>query len=81
LGETVGVDIGTSKPRVAVVEGGVPHVIAVEGEARTASSVVGFAPDGQVLVGEAAASLARSRAENVVSAAARLVARRFDSDR
>jgi molecular chaperone DnaK len=43
------------------------------------ASLVGFAPDGQVLVGEAAASLARSHPENVVSAAARLVARRFDS--
>jgi molecular chaperone DnaK len=52
--KAVGIDLGTTNSVVAVMEGGEPTVIAnAEGD-RTTPSVVAFAKDGEVLVGEVA---------------------------
>ncbi|WP_156722150.1 molecular chaperone DnaK [Streptomyces apocyni] len=50
----VGIDLGTTNSVVAVLEGGEPTVVANAEGARTTPSVVAFAKNGDVLVGEVA---------------------------
>ena len=54
MGKAVGIDLGTTNSVVAVLEGGDPIVIANAEGSRTTPSVVAFAKDGEVLVGEVA---------------------------
>ncbi|MDT3723748.1 Hsp70 family protein [Streptomyces sp. DSM 41972] len=54
MGCAVGTDLGTTNSVVAVLEGGEPTVIANAEGARTTPSVVAFAKNGEVLVGEVA---------------------------
>jgi molecular chaperone DnaK len=50
----VGIDLGTTNSVVAVLTGGEPEVIANAEGSRTTPSVVAFAKNGEVLVGEVA---------------------------
>ncbi|MGH8962968.1 MAG: molecular chaperone DnaK, partial [Jatrophihabitantaceae bacterium] len=50
----VGIDLGTTNSAVAVLSGGEPEVIANSEGSRTTPSVVAFAKNGEVLVGEVA---------------------------
>ena len=52
--KAVGIDLGTTNSVVAVLEGGDPVVIPNSEGSRTTPSVVAFAKDGEVLVGEVA---------------------------
>tara|TARA_B100001559_G_scaffold88059_2_gene73545 strand:- start:1676 stop:3490 length:1815 start_codon:yes stop_codon:yes gene_type:complete len=54
MAKAVGIDLGTTNSVVAVLEGGEPTVIANAEGSRTSPSVVAFAKDGEVLVGEVA---------------------------
>ena len=54
MAKAVGIDLGTTNSVVAVLEGGEPTVIANAEGGRTTPSVVAFAKDGEVLVGEVA---------------------------
>ena len=54
MGKAVGIDLGTTNSVVSVLEGGDPVVIANAEGSRTTPSVVAFAKDGEVLVGEVA---------------------------
>jgi molecular chaperone DnaK len=54
MGRVVGIDLGTTNSVVSVLEGGDPTVIANAEGARTTPSVVAFAKNGEVLVGEVA---------------------------
>ncbi|MET8975334.1 molecular chaperone DnaK [Streptomyces sp. NPDC004539] len=54
MGRPVGIDLGTTNSVVAVLEGGEPTVVANAEGARTTPSVVAFAKNGEVLVGEVA---------------------------
>jgi molecular chaperone DnaK len=54
MAKAVGIDLGTTNSVVAVLEGGEPTVIPNAEGARTTPSVVAFARDGEVLVGEVA---------------------------
>jgi len=54
MAKAVGIDLGTTNSVVAVLEGGDPVVIANAEGSRTTPSVVAFAKDGEVLVGEVA---------------------------
>ena len=54
MGRAVGIDLGTTNSVVAVLEGGEPTVIANAEGGRTTPSVVAFAKNGDVLVGEVA---------------------------
>ncbi|MFE0106308.1 molecular chaperone DnaK [Streptomyces sp. NPDC059009] len=54
MARAVGIDLGTTNSVVAVLEGGEPTVIANAEGARTTPSVIAFAKNGDVLVGEVA---------------------------
>jgi molecular chaperone DnaK len=54
MGRAVGIDLGTTNSVVTVLEGGEPNVIANAEGSRTTPSVVAFAKNGEVLVGEVA---------------------------
>ncbi|MBA3303283.1 MAG: molecular chaperone DnaK, partial [Acidimicrobiia bacterium] len=54
MAKAVGIDLGTTNSVVSVLEAGEPAVIANAEGGRTTPSVVGFAKNGEVLVGEVA---------------------------
>ncbi len=54
MAKAVGIDLGTTNSCVSVLEGGEPTVIANAEGARTTPSIVAFAKNGEVLVGEVA---------------------------
>ncbi|SDI78547.1 molecular chaperone DnaK [Frankineae bacterium MT45] len=54
MAKAVGIDLGTTNSAVAVLTGGEPEVIANAEGSRTTPSVVAFAKNGEVLVGEVA---------------------------
>src|SRR5262245_64360858 len=54
MARPVGIDLGTTNSVVAVLEGGEPTVIANAEGSRTTPSLVAFAKNGEVLVGEVA---------------------------
>ncbi len=78
MGKIIGIDLGTTNSCVAVMEGDAPKIIEnAEGD-RTTPSVVAFADDGEVLVGQPAKRQAVTNPENTLYAVKRLIGRRFD---
>jgi molecular chaperone DnaK len=77
-GKVIGIDLGTTNSVVAVMEGGQPIVIVNQEGARTTPSVVGFAKDGDRLVGQVAKRQAVTNPENTVFSIKRFMGRRFD---
>ncbi|HIU83716.1 MAG TPA: molecular chaperone DnaK [Candidatus Faecicola pullistercoris] len=67
MAKIIGIDLGTTNSCVAVMEGGEATVIANAEGARTTPSVVGFAKDGERLVGEIAKRQAVANPERTVS--------------
>ncbi len=66
MARAVGIDLGTTNSVVAVLEGGDPTVIANAEGARTTPSVVAFAKNGEVLVGEVAKRQAVTNVERTI---------------
>src|SRR5690625_6741049 len=54
MARAVGIDLGTTNSVVSILEGGDPSVIANAEGSRTTPSVVAFAKNGEILVGEVA---------------------------
>jgi molecular chaperone DnaK len=77
MAKVIGIDLGTSNSCVAVVEAGEPKVITNSEGTRTTPSVVGFAKDGQRLVGQAAKRQAITNPENTIFSAKRLIGRKY----
>ena len=67
MSKIIGIDLGTTNSCVAVIEGGEPVVIANAEGARTTPSVVGFAKNGDRLVGQVAKRQAITNPENTIS--------------
>ena len=67
MGKVIGIDLGTTNSCVAVLEGGEPVVIANAEGNRTTPSVVGFAKNGERLVGEPAKRQAITNPERTIS--------------
>lgn len=67
MGKVIGIDLGTTNSCVAVLEGGDPVVIANAEGNRTTPSVVGFAKNGERLVGETAKRQAITNPERTIS--------------
>jgi molecular chaperone DnaK len=75
----IGIDLGTTNSCVAVVEGGAPVVIPNRGGYKTTPSMVAITEVGKRLVGHMAKRQAVTNAENTVSAAKRLIGRKWGS--
>ena len=66
MARAVGIDLGTTNSVVSVLEGGEPTVVANAEGARTTPSIVAFAKNGEVLVGEVAKRQAVTNVERTV---------------
>ena len=77
MAKVIGIDLGTSNSCVAVVEAGEPKVITNSEGARTTPSIVGFAKDGERLVGQSAKRQAVTNPENTIFSAKRLIGRKY----
>ena len=67
MSKVIGIDLGTTNSCVAVLEGGEPTVIANAEGSRTTPSVVGFAKNGERLVGETAKRQAITNPDRTIS--------------
>jgi molecular chaperone DnaK len=74
----IGIDLGTTNSCVAVMEGNKPKVIENAEGARTTPSMVAFAENGEVLVGQPAKRQSITNPENTIFAIKRLIGRRYD---
>ncbi|MGP5692143.1 molecular chaperone DnaK [Corynebacterium variabile] len=66
MGRAVGIDLGTTNSVVSVLEGGEATVIANSEGARTTPSVVAFAKNGEVLVGQPAKNQAVTNVDRTI---------------
>ena len=66
MARAVGIDLGTTNSVIAVLEGGEPTVIQNAEGARTTPSVVAFAKNGEVLVGDVAKRQAVTNPERTI---------------
>ena len=78
MSKIIGIDLGTTNSCVAVLEGGEPTVITSPEGGRTTPSVVGFAKEGERLVGQAAKRQAVTNPENTVFSIKRFMGRMFN---
>lgn len=76
MGKIIGIDLGTTNSCVAVMEGGKPVVIPNADGGRTTPSMVGFAKNGERLVGAIAKRQAVTNPENTVFSIKRFMGRR-----
>ena len=67
MGKVIGIDLGTTNSCVAVLEGGDPTVITNAEGMRTTPSVIGFAKNGERLVGETAKRQAVTNPDRTVA--------------
>lgn len=66
MGRAVGIDLGTTNSCVSVLEGGEAQVIANSEGSRTTPSVVAFAKNGEVLVGQSAKNQAVTNVDRTI---------------
>jgi molecular chaperone DnaK len=66
MARAVGIDLGTTNSVVSVLEGGEPTVIANAEGSRTTPSVVAFAKNGEVLVGQSAKNQAVTNVDRTI---------------
>src|ERR1700751_1183174 len=78
MAKAIGIDLGTTNSCGAVMEGSQSRVIENAEGARTTPSMVAFAENGQVLVGQPAKRQSITNPENTVYAIKRLIGRRYD---
>ena len=78
MAKTIGIDLGTTNSCMATLEGGEPTVIPNAEGGRTTPSVVGFAKDGQRLVGAPARRQQVTNPENTIFSIKRFMGRKFD---
>lgn len=80
MGKIIGIDLGTTNSCVAVMEGGEAKVIEnAEGD-RTTPSIIAYASDGEILVGQPAKRQAVTNPNNTLFAIKRLIGRQFNDD-
>src|ERR1700751_619295 len=78
MAKAIGIDLGTTNSCVAVMEGNKAKVIENSEGGRTTPSMVAFAENGEVLVGQPAKRQSITNAENTIFAIKRLIGRRYD---
>ncbi len=78
MSKIIGIDLGTTNSCVAVLEGGEPTVITNPEGGRTTPSIVGFAKEGERLVGQAAKRQAVTNPQNTIFSIKRFMGRMFN---
>ncbi|MDJ0588714.1 MAG: molecular chaperone DnaK [Pleurocapsa sp. MO_226.B13] len=78
MAKVVGIDLGTTNSCVAVMEGGKPTVIANAEGFRTTPSVVAYAKNGDLLVGQIAKRQAVMNPGNTFYSVKRFIGRKYD---
>jgi len=78
MAKVVGIDLGTTNSCVAVMEGGKPTVISNAEGFRTTPSVVGYAKNGDRLVGQIAKRQGVMNPQNTFYSVKRFIGRKFD---
>ncbi len=78
MGKIIGIDLGTTNSVVAVMEGNEPKVIVNAEGSRITPSVVGFAKNGERLVGQVAKRQAITNPENTIFSIKRFMGRKSD---
>ena len=78
MGKIIGIDLGTTNSCVSVLDGDKTRVIEnAEGD-RTTPSIIAYAEDGEILVGQPAKRQAVTNPTNTLFAIKRLIGRRFE---
>ncbi len=80
MSRAVGIDLGTTNSVVSVLEGGEPTVIANAEGARTTPSIVAFAKNGEVLVGEVAKRQAVTNVDRTIRSVKRHIGTNWTVD-
>ncbi|MFD9702612.1 molecular chaperone DnaK [Lentzea sp. NPDC059081] len=80
MARAVGIDLGTTNSVVAVLEGGEPTVIANSEGSRTTPSIVAFAKNGEVLVGQPAKNQAVTNVDRTIRSVKRHVGTTWKTD-
>ena len=80
MGKIIGIDLGTTNSCVSVLESGKPRVIENAEGGRTTPSIVAYADDSEVLVGQSAKRQAVTNPTNTLFAVKRLIGRRFEDN-
>ncbi len=78
MGRIIGIDLGTTNSCVAILDGDQPRVIENAEGTRTTPSIIAYAEDGEVLVGQPAKRQAVTNPKNTLFAIKRLIGRRFE---
>ena len=78
MGKIIGIDLGTTNSCVSVLESGKPRVIENAEGGRTTPSIVAYADDNEVLVGQSAKRQAVTNPTDTLFAVKRLIGRRFE---
>jgi len=78
MAKAIGIDLGTTNSCVAVMEGNKAKVIENAEGTRTTPSMVAFAENGEVLVGQPAKRQSITNPENTIFAIKRLIGRRYE---
>ncbi|WP_337840887.1 molecular chaperone DnaK [Rheinheimera sp.] len=78
MGRIIGIDLGTTNSCVAILDGDKPRVIENAEGTRTTPSIIAYADDGEVLVGQPAKRQAVTNPKNTLFAIKRLIGRRFE---
>ncbi|WP_299039699.1 molecular chaperone DnaK [uncultured Corynebacterium sp.] len=73
MGRAVGIDLGTTNSVVSVLEGGESTVIANSEGSRTTPSVVAFAKNGEILVGQSAKNQAVTNVDRTIRSVKRYI--------
>tara|TARA_R110002072_G_scaffold98034_3_gene215887 strand:- start:26546 stop:28459 length:1914 start_codon:yes stop_codon:yes gene_type:complete len=80
MGKIIGIDLGTTNSCVAVMEGKSAKIIEnAEGD-RTTPSIIGYADDDEILVGQSAKRQAVTNPQNTLFAIKRLIGRKFKDE-
>ena len=77
-GHVLGIDLGTTHTCVSVMDGKQPRIIPDQDGLRTTPSVVAFSAHGERVIGYPAKRQALLNPKNTVTAAKRLIGRKFD---
>ncbi|MCP1651946.1 molecular chaperone DnaK [Pseudomonas nitroreducens] len=80
MGKIIGIDLGTTNSCVSILENGNVKVIENAEGARTTPSIIGYANDGEILVGQPAKRQAVTNPTNTLYAVKRLIGRRFEEE-